>query len=370
MKIGIERRATSDPGFAMARLGLGSDVGRFHETPISQGAEPGTETLMRIIGRRSFLKSAGGFALGGEIAPALAQAQWPARAVRFIVPLAAGGALDFAARQCAGVLSRDLGQQVFVENRTGAGGTIGMDLAVKATPDGYSFLVTNDNAAIAPHILHLPYDYTEELLPVITITRQPIAFAVHPSLGVTSVAELVAYVKRNPGLGFASSGVGSNQHVLGAWFAREAGIKLDHVPYRGAGQAVSDLLAGHVKFGILGPAALMPHVRAGTIILIAQTSEKRASALPDVPTLVEAGYKDMILESWFGLFAPRGTADGVIEALNHASAMALADARLREDFTQASLEPAGGTPEQLGRLAHSDSEKYAVLVKELNITAE
>jgi tripartite-type tricarboxylate transporter receptor subunit TctC len=325
---------------------------------------------MPIIERRSFLTSAGGFALAGGILPAVAETQWPTRPVRFIVPLAAGGSLDFAARQCTGVLSRDLGQQVFVENRTGAGGTIGMDLAMRAAPDGYTFLVTNDNAAIAPHILHLPYDYTKELLPVIMITRQPIALAVHPSLGVKSVAELVAYAKQNPGLGFASSGVGSNQHVLGAWFAREAGIKLDHVPYRGAGQAVTDLLAGHVKFGILGPAALMPHARAGTITLIAQTSERRAAALLDVPTLVEAGYKDMILESWFGLFAPGGTPGELIKALNSAAATALGDVTLRENFTRASLEATGGTPQQLGTLARSDSEKYAQLVKELNITAE
>jgi tripartite-type tricarboxylate transporter receptor subunit TctC len=328
---------------------------------------------LNIIGRRGFIKKLSILALAGgalsrRSTPAIAQTPWPSKPVRFIVPLAAGGALDFAARQCSVVLSRNIGQQVFVENRTGAGGTIGMDVAMKAMPDGYTFLVTNDNAAIAPHIFKLSYDYTKELLPVIIITRQPIAFAVNPSLGVKSIAELVAYAKKNPGLGFASSGVGSNQHVLGAWFAKEAGIKLEHVPYRGAGQAVTDLLAGHVKFGILGPAALMPHARAGTITIIAQTGEKRSAALPDVPTLIEAGYKDMVLESWFGLFAPVGTPPEIIKALNTATAKALDDPMLRENFTKASLEAAGGTPEQLGTLARSDSDKYARLVKELNIT--
>ena len=319
------------------------------------------------IGRRNFLTGAG-LLLAGGVRSAPAQSAWPTRPVRFIVPLAAGGAMDFAARQCGVVLSRNIGQQVFVENRTGAGGTIGMDAAMKSAPDGYTFLVTNDNAAIAPHILNLAYDYTKELLPVITITRQPVAFAVHPSLGVKSIAELVSHAKRNPGLGFASSGVGSNQHVVGTWFAKEAGIQLEHVPYRGAGQAVSDLLAAHVTFGILGPAALEPHARAGTITIIAQTSPRRSLALPDVPTLEEAGFKGMTLESWFGLFAPPGTPRELIMALNAATETALGDPALRSNFTKASLEAVGGTPEALGLLARADSEKYQRLVKELNIS--
>jgi tripartite-type tricarboxylate transporter receptor subunit TctC len=245
-----------------------------------------------------------------------------------------------------------------------------MDAAMKATPDGYTFLFANDNAAIAPHILKLSYDYTKEMLPVITITRQPIAFAVNQSLGVKSVAELVAYARKNPGLGYASSGVGSNQHVLGAWFAKEAAINIQHVPYRGAGQAVTDLVAGSVKFGILGPTALLPHVRAGTLVFIAQTGEKRSAVLPDVPTLIEAGYQGMMLVSWFGLFAPAGTVADVITALNNATGRALEDPVLHENFTNATLETIGGTPEELGRMARSDSDKYARLVKELNITAE
>jgi tripartite-type tricarboxylate transporter receptor subunit TctC len=324
---------------------------------------------MRIIERRSFIKGAASLALAGGVLPARAEV-WPTKPVRFIVPLAAGGALDFAARQCSATLSRALAQQVFVENRTGAGGTIGMDAAMKATPDGYTFLFANDNAAIAPHILKLSYDYTKELLPVITITRQPIVFAVNQSLGIKSVAELVAYARKNPGLGFASSGVGSNQHVLGVWFAKEAAINLQHVPYRGAGQAVTDLVGGSVKFGILGPTALLPHVRTGALMFIAQTGEKRSAVLPDVPTLIEAGYKGMVLESWFGLFAPAGTAADVINALNTATGKALDDPVLRENFTNATLETVGGPPEELGRMARSDSDKYARLVTELNITAD
>src|SRR6516225_7978115 len=280
---------------------------------------------MRIIERRNFIKSASSLALAGVFLPALAQTPWPTKPVRFIVPLAAGGALDFAARQCSAVLSRNLGRQVFVENRTGAGGTSGMDIAMKAMPDGYTFLVTNDNAAIAPHILKLSYDYTKELLPVITITQQPIAFAVNPSLGVKTVAELVAYAKKNPGLGFASSGVGSNQHVLGAWFAKEAGIKLEHVPYRGAGQAVTDFIAGHILIGVLGPTALIPHYKAGKLKFLAQTSARRAPTLPEVPTMEDAGYKGLVLEAWYAAFTPPTTPAELVETLNSAIEKSLGD---------------------------------------------
>ncbi len=329
------------------------------------------------IKRRSFIQGAGGLALTGGFAaglsrfatPALAQEKWPTRPVRFIVPLAPGGAIDFVARQCGQVLSQSLGQQIVVENRTGAGGTLGMDTAMRSTPDGYTFLVTNDNAASAPHILKLSYDYTKVLLPVIDIAHQPQVFAVHPSLGVNSVKEYVDYAKKNPGVGFASSGVGSNQHVIGEWFAREAGIKLEHVPYRGAGQAVTDLLAGHVKSAFLGPTALINHHRAGSIKIIAQTSAKRAPTLTDIPTLEESGYKGLVLEAWYACFAPPATPPELIKQVNAAIQQALSDPKLLDNFTKGSLEAVGGTPEALGKLAQADSAKYERLVRELNISA-
>ena len=329
---------------------------------------------MNIIGRRGFIKKVGSLALAGGVlsrlsTPAIAQTPWPNKPVRFIVPLAPGGGIDFIARQCGDVLSRNLGQQVYVENRTGAGGTIGMDAAMKSPPDGYTFLITNDNAASAPHILKLSYDYTKELMPVIHIGRQPQIFAVHPSLGVSSVAEYVDHAKKNPGLGFATSGVGTNQHVVGAWFAKEANIKLDHVPYRGAGQAVNDLIAGHVKSAFLGPTALVSHYRAGTLKFLAQTSAKRAPTLPEIPTLEESGFKGLVLEVWYAAFAPPGTPPEIVKALNGAIQATFADAKLTQNFINGSVEPVGGSPEQLGTLARSDSEKFARLVKELNITA-
>jgi tripartite-type tricarboxylate transporter receptor subunit TctC len=261
-----------------------------------------------------------------------------------------------------------LGQQIVVENRTGAGGTIGMDTAMKATPDGYTVLITNDNAASAPHILKLSYDYTKVLVPIIDIAHQPQIFAVHPSLGVSTVAEYVDYAKKNPGLGFASSGVGSNQHVVGLWFAKEAGIKLEHVPYRGAGQAVTDLLAGHVKSAFLGPTSMIPHYHAGTLKFLAQTSAKRAPTLPEVPTLEEAGYKGVVLEAWYAAFGPAGTPPALVAQLNAVIKKSLSDKTLLDNFTKGSLEVVGGTPEELGKLARADSVKYERLVRELNIS--
>src|SRR5947208_10745813 len=247
--------------------------------------------------RRTFVR---GIGASGFVTPHVARAQdWPNRPIRFIVHLAAGGGLDFVARLVGEHVSRSLGQQVFIENRTGgAGGTIGIDAAIKSPPDGYNFLVSNDNVASSPHVLRLNVDYLKDLMPVSLLGRQPQVLAVHPSLEVKSVAELVAAAKKLQSLGCATSGVGSNQHVLMEWFAKVADIKLEHVPYRGAGQAINDLIAGHVKIAFLGPTALLPHYAANTLRLLAQTGEARSASMLEVPTLHESGYPDISLESW------------------------------------------------------------------------
>ena len=322
---------------------------------------------MRAIDRRAFTALSTAAALAALGSRARAQARWPERAVRLLVPLAPGGAIDFVARQCGEVMSRQLGQQMLVENRTGAGGTVGMDAVMRAEADGYTLLVTNDNAASAPHVLKLGHDYTKVLLPVCDLGHQPLVLGVHPSLGVTSVQEYVALARKNGGIGFGSSGVGSNQHVVGGWLAKEAGVRLEHVPYRGAGQAVNDLIAGHVKSAILGPTALIAHHQAGTIKIIGQSSAKRSATLPDVPTLEEAGYKGLVLEAWYAAFAPPGTPAAIIARANAAFGAALNDPRLRDAFEKGSMEPIGGTPEQLGELARADSAKYERLVRELDI---
>jgi len=316
--------------------------------------------------RRTFVK---GIAASTLVAPHIARAQdWPNRPVRFIVHLAAGGGLDFIARLVGDPISRSIGQQVFIENRTGgAGGTIGIEAGIKSPADGYNFLIANDNIASAPHVLKLNADYLKDVAPVSLLGRQPQVLAVHPSLEVKSVAELVAAVKKMASLGCATSGVGSNQHVLMEWFAKAADIRLEHVPYRGAGQAINDLLAGHVKFAILGPTATLPHGAAGTIKLLAQSGEARAPSIPDLPTLQEAGYQGIALESWFAAFAPIGTPPSVIARLNAECDKALAEKSVRDALFKAGTEPVGGDTERLVKLSRADSEKYARIVREVNI---
>ena len=323
---------------------------------------------MSGIGRRGFVKGAA--ALGaGIFVPHIARAQdWPNRPVRFIVHLAAGGGLDFIARLVGEPISRSIGQQVFIENRTGgAGGTIGIEAGVKSPNDGYNFLIANDNLVSAPHVQRLGVEYLKDVVPVSLLGRQPQVLAVHPTLEVKSVAELVAAVKKQPGLGCATSGVGSNQHVLMEWFNKVADIKLDHVPYRGAGQAINDLVAGHVKVAFLGPTATLPHAAAGTIKLLAQSGEARAPTMPDLPTLQESGYPGVSLESWFAAFAPLGTPPAVITRLNAECDKALAEKSVRDALFKAGTEAVGGDMERLAKLARADSEKYARIVKEVNI---
>jgi tripartite-type tricarboxylate transporter receptor subunit TctC len=319
------------------------------------------------VARRRFVQGAVAAAALPMLSPAARAQAYPTRPIRFIVPLAPGGGLDFVARLFGEYLSRNIGQQIYIENKLGAGGMIGIETAAKSPPDGYSILVTNDNVASAPHVLRVNTDYVKDLVPVVQLSQQTLVLAVHSSFEVKTVADLVAAAKAKPGMGFATSGVGSNQHILGEWFAKEAGIQLDHVPYRGAGQAVNDFIAGHILIGVLGPTALIPHFKTGTLRCLAQSSSKRAESLPDVPTFEEAGFKGMVLDAWYGAFVPSGTPDAVIARLNAEMNKAAADHATRDSLLQTATEAVGGTPEQFAAVVREDGAKYARLAKELGI---
>jgi tripartite-type tricarboxylate transporter receptor subunit TctC len=223
-------------------------------------------------------------ALVVAIATGAAAQDWPSRPVRFIVPFPAGGSTDVGARLVGEYLSRSLRQQMVVENKSGANGNIGIESAAKSPPDGYTVLVATDAVSSNPHVYKMNIDPLKSLTPVIQLSRQPMVLAAHPSLGIVSLAELIALAKRQPGLRYATgSGVGA-QHMVAQWFASIAGIKLEQVPYRGGAPALNDLIAGHVKLGSLGSTPLIPHYKAGTLRLLAQSTEKRSPSLPDVPT--------------------------------------------------------------------------------------
>jgi len=325
--------------------------------------------MMKFPHRRQFLHlAAGAAALPVASRSAWAQA-YPTRPVRIIVPFPAGGSADVGTRIVADYLSRSLGRQFFIENRSGAGGNIGIEAAAKSAPDGYTLLATgNDVVASAPH---LNIDPLKDLLPVIQLSRQPVVLAVHPSLGVKSVAELVALAKRAPGLNYAlGGGPGRLQHVVMAWFAKIAGIKLLEVTYRGGAPAINDLLAGHVKIGSLGLTPLIPHYQAGTLRLLAQSTAARSSSLPQVPTYQEAGIQGLILDQWLGVFVPAGTPPAITSQLNVEINKAIADAVVHETFLKQAQEPVGGTAEQFLQLFRDDYSKYERLIKELNIKVD
>lgn len=297
-----------------------------------------------------------------------AQAQsWPSKTVRLVVPYPPGGSTDVTARTLAERISPALGQTVLVENRAGAGGNIGIESVARADADGYTVLIAPDFIASAPHVYKLNYDPMRQLVPVIQLTSQPVILAVHPSLGVSSVAELVAAAKAKPGLAYATSGAGSQQHMAGEWFAKLAGIQLTHVPYKGGGQAISDFIGGQVPIASLGSTPVIPHHKAGRVKIIAQTTKSRAPSLPEVPTYEEAGFQGLVIDQWLGVFVPAGTDARIVRRLAAEFDKALAEPAVRERLAKAALEAVGGSTEDFARLVRANFEMYRKLVADLNI---
>jgi tripartite-type tricarboxylate transporter receptor subunit TctC len=293
---------------------------------------------------------------------------WPSKPIHWIVPFAPGGANDITARLVAERLNRALGQPVVVENRAGAAGTIGTEFVAKSRPDGYTILSSSDTIALTPYLYpKIGFHPLNDFVPVVQLASQPVVLAVHPSLGVNSVAELVALVKAKPGLAYATSGAGTQQHIAAEWFANVAGIKLTHVPYKGGGQAITDLVGGQVLLASLGAAPLIPHYKSGKVKLLAQTTESRSPNLREVPTLQEAGFKEVAIEQWQGVFLPAKTPREIVARLNAEIVKALADPKLRERYEQNGLEPVGNTQEQFATVVRRDYEKYGRLVRELRI---
>jgi tripartite-type tricarboxylate transporter receptor subunit TctC len=295
---------------------------------------------------------------------------WPSRPIRMVVPLSPGGFADVPGRILAARLSSSLGYNVFVENRPGAGGTIGADFVAKSAPDGYTLLFTGTPHVISAWIYKkLPYDPLKDFEPVALVASGPYVLVVNPQLSVNSVRELMAAAKAQPGkIDYASSGNGSAQHLVSALFASMAGIELNHVPYKGSGPAMQDLLGGQVKVSFAGIPNVLPHVKAGRLRALAVSTPQRSPDLPDVPTAAEAGVPGYQATLWLNLAAPAGTPGDIVQRIYAETAKALQDVELQQNFRSAGVEASPMSPQELAGFMRAEYEKWGKVVRDTGAT--
>lgn len=316
--------------------------------------------------------AAAGLCLAASAQPGFAQS-YPTRVVRLVHGFAAGSAIDVFARPLAQKLSEALGQQVVVDSRPGATGTIANELVAKSAPDGYTLLAAPGSAmAATPHLYKVAYDPLRDFAPVIQISTFSYVLVAHPAVPAKTARDLIALAKSRPSpLTYGSTGVGSGFHLAGELFAAMAGIQLLHVPYRGGGSAaITDLVAGRVDLMWDSLAVVLPHMRAGKLRAIGVTGAHRAAALPDVPAIAESGLPGYEMVGWHGVFAPAGTAHEIIERLNATIAKILGAPDIRELWTTQAMEILPSTPEQFAARLRFDYERYGKLIKSSGISIQ
>jgi tripartite-type tricarboxylate transporter receptor subunit TctC len=301
-----------------------------------------------------------------------AHAQYPNRPVKLIVPFPPAGATDIVGRIVAQKLSERLGQPVVVENRPGAGGSIGSDLVAKSPADGYTLLMaTTSTHSIGPSLQKLPYDPIRDFAPITHVANVPNVLVVSPQLPVASVKELVAYAKARPGqLNFATSGVGTIVHLNSELFMLITGTSMVHVPYKGTALAIPDVANGSIAMLFDSLASVMPHVRSAKVKPLAVNADRRSSLLPEVPTFAEAGLSAFDRYTWFGMFAPAGTPREVVARVQSEVVASLKAPDLLERFTQVGAEPVGSTSEQFVERIKSDTAKWAEVIKAAKVKVE
>ena len=298
--------------------------------------------------------------------------EFPTRPVRVIVPFSPGGAVDGPMRVIAQELGKRWGQQVVVENKPGAGATIGSEMVAKAAPDGYTLLLASQTNAISATLYtKLPFDPVEDFTPITLIGREPGVLVVNPAFPPKTFQEFVAYVKARPGqVDYASSGNGSGQHLFMALLASQTGMQLTHVPYKGSGQATTDLLGGQIMVSIPGSAGMVGHIRAGKLRPLAVTGSTRSPQLPDVPTVMESGVPGYEAYVWMGLLAPKGTPAAIVEKIQRDVAAALQTNEVRGYMATAGIEIVGSTPAEFGAFFRAERAQWAKVVRETGAKAD
>lgn len=311
-----------------------------------------------------------GFALTASTA-ALAQS-WPARPVSLVVPFAPGGTTDVLARSMAERLAQSLGQSVIVENKPGAGATIGADYVAKSKPDGYRLLMGSVHHTIATSVYKkLPYDFEKDFAPISMVALVPNVLVVNSNVPAKSVSELVALAKAEPNsLAYGSNGNGTAQHLIGTQFQNITGTKILHVPYKGSGPLTADLLGGQVAMSFDTVTPVLPHIKTGKLRALAVTTARRSSALPEVPTLAEAGLKGFDIGTWFGVLAPTGTPPEIVARLNTEIVRIVQAPDFRERMAEIGAEPIGSTAEQMAQQIRDETAKFAALVKDAAVSIE
>ncbi|MBY0271171.1 MAG: tripartite tricarboxylate transporter substrate binding protein [Burkholderiales bacterium] len=303
------------------------------------------------------------------VAPLLAQA-FPGKPIRWILPYPPGGGSDTIARPFARKLSENIGQQVIIDNRGGAGGNIGMEAAARAAPDGYTVVMgLTAQLAVNPALFpKIPYDPIRDFEPVMMLANGGYLLVAHPSLPVKTVSELITIAKKRPGeLLYASSGNGSGGHLASELLNVMAGIRVTHVPYKGGGQAMVDTIAGQTQLLFTPPISSSAHIESGRLRAIAVSTTRRLSSMPNLPTIAESGVPGYDSGVWYAMLAPRGTPQNIIARLHEEYRKVLADPGIRSFLTKSGVEPDGGTPEELGKYLRSELAKWAQVIKAAHI---
>jgi tripartite-type tricarboxylate transporter receptor subunit TctC len=310
------------------------------------------------------------------LVPSLTLAQapaWPAKqSIRIISPYAPGGTTDVLARLLAQPLQQKLGQTVIVENKGGAGGNVGTDYVSKAAPDGYTLLLAASGPIVISPSLYdkIPYDSIKDFTFVAPIANASFVVLANPASGITSIKDLIARAKKGEKINFASAGSGTPQHIIGEMFNQAAGIKMQHIPYKGSGPAMNDLLAGQVPISFENPVPAMPHVKGGKIKVLASTGADRSAAFPDIPTVAELGLRGFDAKPWYGLLAPAGLDPAIAQKLNDAVREALSSTEMKARLFALGAEPMAMTTPEFQTFAQKDRDKWTKVVKTSGATPD